>query len=128
MSCASLRLKHMTDNADKRNEAHDRKCHNISPFCYGLLLDLVYICQSYRKNTSDSLIMLLIIIIHYNNGDKTTSGLSAVLFFGLLFSKISNIESKYHEKDTRNNPRNRQTQHTTFSQHNVRFYGRHVES
>ena len=87
MSCASLRLKHMTDNADKRNEAHDRKCHNISPFCYGLLLDLVYICQSYRKNTSDRLLAHIVdnyavdnIIIHSNNGDKTTSGISAVLF------------------------------------------------
>ena len=53
------------------------------------------------------------IIIHSNNGDKTTSGVSAVrTVFGLLFSKISNIESIYHEKDMRNNPRNRQSQHT----------------
>jgi len=53
------------------------------------------------------------IIIHSNNGDKTTSGLKRRIVFGLLFSKISNIESKYHEKNTSNNPRNHQTQHTT---------------
>jgi len=44
-----------------------------------------------------------------------------------LFSKISKIESKYHEKDTHNNPRNRQSQHTTIQPTQLPVYGRHVE-
>ena len=44
---------------------------------------------------------------------KLLSDLKRLIVFGLLFSKISNMDSKYREKDTRNNPRNRQTQHTT---------------
>ena len=90
----AMRLSLLVDNTDRWTLFYMRY---VSPYCYGLLLELVYICQSYRIQVTHFLAHIVDnyavdnIIIHYYNGDKTTSGLSAV--YGLLFSKISNIES-----------------------------------
>jgi len=105
----------------------------VSPYCYGLLLELVYICQSYRIQVTHFLAHIVDnyavdnIIIHSNNGDKTTSGLSAVMFLVCCSARSAtynqNITRKTHV--TIRETVSHRTQ--PFSQLNFRFYGRHVE-